>query len=466
MQRKAQSWRERLKGQDTLAQFIRGSGGGFAIKILSTIVIFLSTMSLTRLLGTDEWGAYSYAITCLSILLLVARYGLNKSAIRFVSAYRSNKKWGLTNGFIKYSQRTSLKIATAISLGVALLVFLAGPYIKAYYQDDTFYNCLLIALIFLPLVARLEIQEGILDGFRRVVLSQLSMRTLRPALIALAIIVTFNFTTFAQFIREEGDTVLYAEYAIIVNLLATICAVLLSAALVRSAVPEEIKQTKPDYEDKKEWSVTSRDMMFTSGFNYLLISADSFMLGLMIGTDAVGIYRIASQVAAAIVIALTAMNGILHPIVADLHANNKRQELQRIVSIGANSVFAVSLLGAIVLYFGADVIPFFFGQEYVAPIPLLRILIFGQLFNACAGPAVLLLNMTGHQRDAAKIMGVGAVINLVLNGILISWLGIEGAAYATIVTTLLWNGVAALVVWYRLKIVCIAFWWPKSNKAK
>ncbi len=205
-------------------------------------------------------------------------------------------------------------------------------------------------------------------------------------------------------------------------------------------------------------------MMWTSGFNYILISADSLMLGLLLSTDAVGIYRIASQVAVAIVIALTAMNGILHPIVADLHASGKQKELQRIVSIGANAVFAISIIGGLVLFFAADYLPLLFGREYVEPIPILRILIFGQIFNACAGPAVLLLNMTGYQRDAAKIMAVGATLNLILNAVMISTMGIEGAAYATIITTLLWNVGAAFVVWKRLQLVSFALWWPKTKK--
>ncbi len=464
MESKSRSWTDRLKGQDNLAQFIRGSGGGFAIKILSTLVIFASTMSLTRLLGKEEWGAYSFAIAWLSTFLIIARYGFNKSAIRYIAAYRSKKDWTRIRGFINYGQQTSFKIAASLSVGIGLIVFLCRPFILDKYEDDAFFNCLLIALIFLPLVARLEIQEGILDGFKRVVLSQLSMRTLRPALIALLLISIYFLTDIGQFVRPEGDTVLHAEAAILINLFATICAVTLSFWLVRRTLPGEVKTATPSFE-KKDWFTTSQDMMLTSGFNYILISADSLMLGLLIDTDAVGIYRIASQVAVAIVIALTAMNGILHPIVADLYANDKRQELQRIVSIGANAVFAVSIIGGVILFFAADYLPLLFGAEYVEPIPLLRILIFGQIFNACAGPAVLLLNMTGHQRDAAKIMAFGAILNLGLNAILITQMGIKGAAIATIITTLLWNIAAAFVVWRRLQIVSFALWWPRKQKA-
>ncbi len=245
MQANSKSWIHRLKGQDTLAQFIRGSGGGFAIKILSTLVVFASTTSLTRLLGKEEWGAYAFAISCLSIFLIVARYGFNKSAIRYVSSYRSLKSWGLLKGFIKYSHLTSFKVALSISFGMAIIVYFTGPIMKEYYGDDAFYNCLLISLVFLPFVARLEIQEGILDGFRRVVLSQLSMRTLRPAFIAVALICIYYFTSIGRFTREAGDIVLHAELAIIINLIATILAVALSFFLVKSTLPKEVDRQNP-----------------------------------------------------------------------------------------------------------------------------------------------------------------------------------------------------------------------------
>jgi O-antigen/teichoic acid export membrane protein len=66
--------------------------------------------------------------------------------------------------------------------------------------------------------------------------------------------------------------------------------------------------------------------------------------------------------------------------------------------------------------------------------------------------------MTGYQRDSAKIMAACAVINVILNGVLITLYGSTGAAVATATSTVIWNIAAAIVVWYRLGIGSIAFW--------
>ncbi len=55
-------------------------------------------------------------------------------------------------------------------------------------------------------------------------------------------------------------------------------------------------------------------------------------------------------------------------------------------------------------------------------------------------------------------MAGGAVINIILNAVFITWLNTPGAAIATAITTIAWNLVAAYVVWSRLHIVSIAFW--------
>jgi O-antigen/teichoic acid export membrane protein len=312
----------------------------------------------------------------------------------------------------------------------------------------------------LPFLGHLEVAEGILDGFKRVVISQIPMRTLRPAIIALGLLVLFYFTAIGQFTYEiEGETTraLTAETAMVINFVSILVALLLSIWLIRHVMPGEVRTAKPVME-RKEWFSTSRDMMFTSGFNLILVQADVMMLGALIDEDAAGVYTVASRMALLLILALNAVNAILQPLASDLYSNDRFDELQRIVSLGANGVFIVSLVGSVVLYFGAPYMHLLFGPEFREASGLLRILIIGQLVNAFAGPAVLLLNMTGYHRDSARIMAAGAAINIVLNAVFINLFSTPGAAIATATTTVVWNLVAAYIVWSRLKIVSIAFW--------
>ena len=452
MLRSVVGWKNRLKRKDLTAQFVLGSGGSLFIRVVSSGIALVSTIILTRLLGLQEYGTYAYTISWLTALVLLGRLGFNQAATRYIASYASLKEWGKLRGFVHYCVTTVYKFSIGVALICLAILFLSGGAIQSYFEDDGIYNTFLIAMAILPLVAHLELNEGILDGFKRVVQSQLPMRVIRPALIALGLLGLFYLTS----IGKEGD-VITAETAMTINLCSTFIALIFSVRLRQSAIPSEVKGAAAEYH-KTEWFSTSRDMMLATAFYLILVQADVMMLGILVNEEAAGLYTVASRIATLLVLALASVNAILQPIAAGLYSNQKFDELQRIVSLGATAVFAISLIGCFVLYFGADYMHLIFGDEFRETDDLLRILIIGQLVNAFAGPAVLLLNMTKHQRDAARIMAVGAVLNLILNFVFIKWLGTAGAAVATSTTTILWNIAAAYVAWARLKIVSIAFW--------
>ena len=55
------------------------------------------------------------------------------------------------------------------------------------------------------------------------------------------------------------------------------------------------------------------------------------------------------------------------------------------------------------------------------------------------GPVGHLMSLTGHGRDSARVYGMAAIVNIVLNLLLIPPLGMEGAAVATATSVVLWN---------------------------
>ena len=62
-----------------------------------------------------------------------------------------------------------------------------------------------------------------------------------------------------------------------------------------------------------------------------------------------------------------------------------------------------------------------------------------QVVNVSAGLVAQILIMTGHVRDAAIGMTLGAVVNVLLNALLIPRWEIEGAAVATGISLVVWS---------------------------
>jgi O-antigen/teichoic acid export membrane protein len=126
-----------------------------------------------------------------------------------------------------------------------------------------------------------------------------------------------------------------------------------------------------------------------------------------------------------------------------------RADLQRLLGQISTTNLLLSTPILLVLLLFPDPLLALFGEEFAAPEVrgLLAVLGVAQWINANCGPVLNLMNMTGLQRAANRVILATAVLNLLLNLWWIPRWGLQGAAWATAVSTVVWNGVS--VVWIR-----------------
>ena len=98
-----------------------------------------------------------------------------------------------------------------------------------------------------------------------------------------------------------------------------------------------------------------------------------------------------------------------------------------------------------------------FGAAFGSGADALAILAAAQVVNVSMGSVAQILNMTGHEGDAARGMAVSTVTNVVLNLAFIPPWGMKGAAVATGISLILWNVLLAKAVHRRLKLRTTAF---------
>jgi O-antigen/teichoic acid export membrane protein len=93
-----------------------------------------------------------------------------------------------------------------------------------------------------------------------------------------------------------------------------------------------------------------------------------------------------------------------------------------------------------------------FGPDFTRGKLALVILSLGHMTAIAMGPVALLLIMTGHERDAAKSVGICALLNVALNASYIPIWGIEGAAFATATSNVLSSLLMLRFVYKKLGI--------------
>ncbi|NET91585.1 MAG: oligosaccharide flippase family protein, partial [Kamptonema sp. SIO1D9] len=200
------------------------------------------------------------------------------------------------------------------------------------------------------------------------------------------------------------------------------------------------------------WLRSALPMLLIGSLYIVNNQTDTVMLGAMKDSEAVGIYTVANRGASLITFVLVAFNTSLAPTFASLYAQGDKRRLQRVVTKGCRMVLLAALPIAFALIAFGYWFLLLFGAEFVQGQTALTILSFGQLANAATGSVALLLIMTGHERDTAIGISASALLNIILNAILIPQWGVEGAATATATSTFFWNIILVVFAQKRLQI--------------
>jgi O-antigen/teichoic acid export membrane protein len=421
--KKPKSLKERL---------LRSAAGSFGIHITSTALNFLVSIVLARLLNTEGFGIYSYAIAWVSLLSIPANLGLDKLLVREVAVYKTKSDWGLMGGILKWSNLVVL----SISIVLAILTALMAWGIKG---NNQMFIPLCIALVTLPLTALRNLRLSAMKGLHQVVKSLIPEMIIGPILLLILTGLSYLFHP-----EKIAPTWLLTLY-----LISTIITFILGAFWLFQALPKELKTVPSNY-TIKPWLGSAFPLMFIGAMQIINARTDIIMLGAMKGSESVGLYVVVNRGVQLIIFSQMAVNTVLAPTIASLYAEGKREKLQRIVTKCSQGVLAISLLvtAALIIFgkwflgiFGSD-----FSQAYTA----LVILSIANLINAGSGSVGFLLSMTEHERFLAITIATTAALNVLLNFLLIPIWGINGAAVATGISMITRN--IMNLIWVRLRL--------------
>jgi O-antigen/teichoic acid export membrane protein len=247
------------------------------------------------------------------------------------------------------------------------------------------------------------------------------------------------------------------QWAMFFQVVATGVAFLIGAFFLLSLLPQESTTASTVFETQK-WVRSALPFMFLGAMELVNSQADLIMLGLFRPMQEVGIYRAVVQGASLVMFVLIAVNMALMPTIAELYAKGDKIRLQRVITLSARVILIATLPIALALIFGGRfLLSFFFGGEFQAGGNALSILCLGQLVNAGMGSVAALLNMTGHERDTARGIAVAALLNVILNALLIPEFGMKGAAVASATSLVTWNFLMSWWVYKRIGIISTAF---------
>jgi O-antigen/teichoic acid export membrane protein len=197
---------------------------------------------------------------------------------------------------------------------------------------------------------------------------------------------------------------------------------------------------------------TGMPVLLVTSMNLVMGWTDILVLGIWADAKQVGIYGICSRIALLAAFVLGAINVVVAPQFAALHAEGNVAALRRLAQQSAFWASVAAAPALLVLLLVPDLILQLFGPQFNEGAWALRILALGQFANLATGPVGTLLLMTGHEKLMRNNVAASAALNLLGNLVLVSPYGAVGAAASTAFSLAFMNIVSWILVRKKLHI--------------
>lgn len=374
-----------------------------AYQILLILLPLITTPYISRVLGAERIGVYTYTYTLVNYFVLAAMLGVKNYGNRSIAAVRENPEL-LSRTFWEIYGLQFLCSALALAAYLGFIFF---------FETD---NRLIL------IIQSIYLFSGMLDiSWLFFGLEQFKVTVLRNIALKLLTLVCIFI-----FVRTAGDL---WKYTLVVSL-----GTFLSQSYLWLFLRRHVTWHRPRFSGIFSHLRAELILFIPVIAVSLYKMMDKIMLKEMSTYIQVGYYESAEKILNIPTGIITALGTVMLPRMANLAANAKVEESKRYIY--NSMLFAIFL--ACGMMFGIsgiaeDFVPLFLGDSYLPCIGLLQALCSTVLFISWAN-VIRTQYLIPNHRDRSYIISVllGAVVNLILNALLIPRMEAMGAVIGTV----------------------------------
>lgn len=408
----------KIKQDKNFFEVFSGSIISFSAKIIALLLGLLLSLIISKYYGARELGIYSLIVSFFSITLILSMLGMNTSILRFIP--EEIAKYSLKSAYKLFFKLFNITIIS--SLFISLIVYLFADSIAVQIFNKSYlYPVFLIASIFIVFQSLGILSISTIRALKDIKLYSL-FQIIMPLIQILTLFIIISFFSYSEF--DSVYSLMFSYFIVF----------FISLYYVLKLFNKKEPDGKLSNLSTKSVIFTSLPMMLSTAMSLIILQTDILMLGAMVEAEQVGIYAIIVKLATLTIFLLTSVNVVIAPKISELFYSGKIIELKKLLlkTTSLISIFTLPIV-LILIFFGKEILEIF-GKEFTIGYSALIILLIGQIINILAGPVEFFLNMTGHQKNLNYIVITSAIINIILNFILIPKYGFMGAAFASMVS--------------------------------
>ncbi|HEX7065263.1 MAG TPA: flippase [Bacillales bacterium] len=370
---------EGSSGIPSLKKVTSGISTSFSGRIINAVLSYVNLVLIARILSTENFGIYSFAIYIIGFLVVFSNFGLQNTLIYLLPKRK-------VDGSYKDTFFTSLYFNIIFSIFIVLAMFVSIPQMIRFFPEfdraQTFIRILALSIPFQSLIIYFKaVNQTNYDYIK----STIPEFIVRPILFFLSLLFLYLY---------KPDENLYVLYAYLLSYLVPFVFALYWG--MQSAVPHLGKQWK--FKIDKSFFRLSPQFLSIQLLNKGNVLVITLLIGIFLSPEDVGFFRVSERSVQLVLFALTSLNTVFAPMISSLYAQNKLRRLGEVYQTSTKWILALGGSACIFMIVGADWIMMFFGQEFTEATLLLVVLSIGQLVNAATGSCGYIVMMTGRQK--------------------------------------------------------------------
>jgi O-antigen/teichoic acid export membrane protein len=379
-------------------RLLRGSAWTLGGRVLAIVLGLVINAILARLLSPAELGGYFAVFTLVFVGSIVGRLGMDRASVRFVSTALAAGQ----EGRARHAVRSVFLVGTAgaVIVGLALLLGLGSWLAESVLDSALVSRVVPVAAVWLVFTTLKTLLVETFRGFQRFDLATVFDSLLVDVLAA---------SVFGTLLVVRGQSSL-SQVVALSAIFAALAASVAAALLIR-----RFRSLGRDGRlGRDELLAMSWPVVIADVASYLLgTGIDLWILAAFAPLREVALYGAASRLIALIVLPFRIVQGVTPPLIAELHTQGRRHELQEALRASAflAAIPAFLLLIAFTV-FGGVVLDLVYGPFYTRAATILAILSAGRLFAVWTGSCGLTLMMTGHQRAMMYITVLSGLVSV------------------------------------------------------
>lgn len=376
------------------------------INILSLLIPLITTPYISRKLGANGIGIYSYCLSIETYFVILGTLGIPTYAKREIAINRNNSQ--KLNKI--YSELITLQI---IMLSISIILYSAITLLVLPTHHLMFLMCGIGIIAAIFDVSWLF--QGIED-FATIVKRGIIFKLICLILIFLLV-------------RDESSLYIYAFSLMITNLVCNIW--------LFSSAKKLIKYKRPNLGQVFRHFKPALYLLLPSMITAIYAVIDKTMLGAITGNmSEVGYYEQSQKIVTVSLAVITSLGAVLMPRLALLNSEKNLVLFKKYLDKGISALSLLSIpiaTGCAIV--SNNLVPWFYGEGFEKIIYLLKIFSPMYIFMGISDLiGTQLLLATNKEKSLLRINLATTVLNLTLNALLIPKLQSYGAAIATLIS--------------------------------